>query len=1199
MPLALGSRFCGNCGHPVQVNLLPAEDSLAGEPKGGAIALDADSFLSDQILTSEQQNALMAQMQSLVSPALAQKMRHSAFELQGERRDVTVLFLDVMSFTRAASELDGEDIYLIVDEAMKLMVQVIYKYEGTIDKFTGEGLMALFGAPVAHEDDAERAVRAALEIQTALQPLHRRLYEEHNVELLARVGINRGGVIAGQLGSDLHMEYTVIGDTANLAARLEHAARPGQILVSAEVQQQTLPIFRYRGVPALILKGYDRPVPAFEPMGIRNLPGRIRGIPGIQASMVGRVDELRRLHELWAEVQRTGKSRIVLISGEAGLGKSRLVAEFRQAIAHASQSVFEGSCLAYTRANPFWGIASLLRDILHIGDADNQAEQREKLYGYIHRFELTQQRIIPYLHNLLGMEQPTPALQEQMRSIDATMLRRQTHTSVRLLLQAEARLSPIVVVLEDIHWIDPASAELLVYLINSLADSPILLLCNSREYERQTTVEPILRAMHKHPDRFSDIQLSRLSEGESHELLAGIFASVNDDSRLVRQSIVDRAEGIPFYMEEIVRMLLDRNLLQFRHGRFVPAPDCMVEMANLPGTLKSLILARFDTLNPEERLLLRHAAVIGRSFPVKLLLHLGNSEPSALEAQLQTLVQRLFLSEEYLYNEKGYVFRHALIQEAVYSTLLHRDRKPLHGLVSEVVQEGGFFADDERPEILAYHLGRSEEPIRAVPHLVAAAEIAQRRSAHETALQHYKQGLTLLEGSNSLTTSPYRDSFFRLSIGLGQTLKLLGAYADASHRLAETVQILSSQTLLTETERIYLIEALRELADVRQREGNLGKALRHMEDAIAHWRKLNQETPDILWYGLQDRLAWIRFRQGNLDEAAEMAARIIDAVESQGLTATALLASLYNTLGGVFYQKRATSDAVGYVERSLRLHDSLGYAWGKAIAATNLGLLHYVTGMWGKAEEWYTWAVNVCRENGFVAERAVNLRNLGLLYISQGEHAKGAESYRAALQIAQQIGDNLGAGCCHMGLALHALCTGHSDQAAEHLHQAEAGAAAFGEDNLVQLQLLQAQLAHSYHSLDEAIDLADQALKLAISADLAEEQMEAERIYGVLLSAAGRQEDAETHLLTSVEHCRRRFDPYRLGRALYELASHYWFVAQQTPGRRPLSTCASTALEEATTLLRGVGARHDLWLAESLLLDIQRHPTSFRQPRAV
>lgn len=1197
MPVLPGSRFCGNCGHSLEIDDRQRQDTV-GHSRGASDDVSPfDSLFSDfsdQMLTTEQQNALMARVQSLVSPALAQKMRTSAFELQGERRDVTVLFLDVMSFTRSAGGLDSEDIYLIVDEAMKLVVQVVHRYEGTIDKFTGEGLMALFGAPVAHEDDAERAVRAALDIQTVLQPLHRRLYEEHNVELLARVGINRGGVIAGQLGSNLHMEYTVIGDTANLAARLQQAARPGQILVSAEVQQQTLPIFRYRAVPPLTLKGYDGTIPAFEPMGIRNLPGRVRGIPGIHASMVGRVAELQQLHGLWAEVQRTGKSRIALISGEAGLGKSRLVAEFRESIAHANQSVFEGSCLAYTRSNPFWGIASLLRDILHIEDADSQTEQQEKLYGYIHRFQLTQQRIIPYLVNLLGMEQPTPALQEQMRSIDATMLRRQTHTSVRLLLQAEARLSPIVVVLEDIHWIDPASAELLVYLINSLIDSPILLLCNSREYERQTTVEPILRAMHKHPNRFTDIQLSRLSEGESHELLAGIFASVDDSSLLVRQSIVERAEGIPFYMEEIVRMLMDRELLQFRDGRLLPAPNCVAEMANLPGTLKSLILARFDTLDGEERLLLRHAAVIGRSFPVKLLLHLGNSEPAALEARLRMLVQRLFLSEEHLHNENGFVFRHALIQEAVYSTLLNRDRKPLHGLVSEVIEEGGYFAEDERPEILAYHLGRSEEPIRAVPHLVAAAEIAQQRSAHETALQHYKQGLKLLESSNSAAAAAYRDSFFRLSIGLGQTLKLLGAYADASHRLAETVQILTSQQLSAQTERIYLIEALRELADVRQREGNLGKALLHIEDAIAHWRKLNQPTSDLLWYGLQDRLAWIRFRQGNLDEAAEMATNVIYSVETQSLPATALLASLYNTLGGVYYQKRATSDAVGYVERSLRLHDSLGYAWGKAIAATNLGLLHYVTGMWGKAEEWYTWAVNVCRENGFVAERAVNLRNLGLLYISQGEHAKGAESYWAALQIARQIGDSLGAGCCHMGLALHALRTGQSAQAEEHLQQAQAGADAFGEDNLVQLHLLQARFAHSRHCLDEAIEVAGQALKLAISADLAEEQMEAERIYGVLLSAAGRQEEAEKHLRTSVELCRRRFDPYRLGQALYELASHYWFFAQESPSRRSLSACASTALEEATTLLRGVGAGHDLRLAESLLLDIQRHPAGYR-----
>ncbi len=294
-------------------------------------------------------------------PPWPKRCAAGAAEVQGERREVTVIFLDIINFTSISHHLDSEEIYLIIDEAMRLLVQMIYQYEGTVDKFTGDGLMALFGTPIAHENDPERAIRAALDMQAALQPLQDRVQKEHAFRLQTRIGINTGLVVAGKLGNDLHMEYTVIGDTVNLASRLESAAEPDTILVSFDTYQRTHPLFKYEVLPPMNLKGMPNAVPVYRPVALRKIPGKVRGLPGMQVPMIGRSKELDQFYLAWQRLLETRNNQFVLITGEAGLGKSRLVAEFRQRLDHAAVNIYEGSCVAYARSTPFWVIASLIR----------------------------------------------------------------------------------------------------------------------------------------------------------------------------------------------------------------------------------------------------------------------------------------------------------------------------------------------------------------------------------------------------------------------------------------------------------------------------------------------------------------------------------------------------------------------------------------------------------------------------------------------------------------------------------------------------------------------------------------------------------------------------------------------------------------------------------------------------------------------
>jgi class 3 adenylate cyclase len=287
----------------------------------------------------------------------------------GERREVTVLFLDVTNFTAASHQLDGEDVYLFIDEAMSLLVEVIHKYEGTVDKFTGDGLMALFGVPAAHENDPERAVRAALEMQSVLEPLQKRIRQGYGFDFQARIGLNTGTAIAGNLGNDFHQEYTVIGDTVNLASRLEVAAEPGTILISEATYQRTGPLFEFRTLPPFTVKGMPDPIRAYRPLKLLEKAGRVRGVAGLQVPMVGRTQDLSRLQQALEQVRQDGQRRMAVISGEAGLGKSRLSSEFQRSLAQSESQVYQGSCLDYARATPLSVVIDLLRNMLQLSGA--------------------------------------------------------------------------------------------------------------------------------------------------------------------------------------------------------------------------------------------------------------------------------------------------------------------------------------------------------------------------------------------------------------------------------------------------------------------------------------------------------------------------------------------------------------------------------------------------------------------------------------------------------------------------------------------------------------------------------------------------------------------------------------------------------------------------------------------------------------
>jgi class 3 adenylate cyclase len=1153
-PAPAGARFCGQCG----ARLPQLQPPLVGSPR-----------------REETQRRLRALMPS----ALADKVDAASADIFGERREVTVVFADIDNFTAYAHTMDSEDVFVIMDEAMHLFTEVIYEYEGTVDKFTGDGLMALFGAPVAHENDPERAVRAALQLHTVLRPLQERVRKENGFELRLRTGVNTGPVIAGQVGSDLHMEYTVIGDTVNLAQRLEAAAQLGTVLVSFTTYQRTRPVFEYRTLPPTTVKGVADPLRVYQPLGLQAKPGRVRGLPGLQVPIVGREDALANLRETWADICRDRACRIVSITGEAGLGKSRVVAEFRRSLSDADARVYQGSCLAYARSKPFWIMAELARDIAHVSEVDPESVQRQRLREHLDRLGIGDEAL-PYLLNVLQLQHTGPAIESPWRLLDAATLRQQTHLALRQFLLAEAHLTPTILVFEDLHWIDSASRDFLEYLITTTDDLPLMILLIARATADDTTLALLMADAEAHPRRLSRIPLQPLSSVEGRLLVDHLLQPMDETPADLKDAIATRAEGNPFYTEEIVRMLIDQGALTEAHGAWQMSSDAPVLLEEVPGTLKGLVLARFDNLPANLRRTAQRAAVLGRSFPVDLLAELEGMSAEATAARLAELEARGLFALTSFGEQQGCSFCHPLVQEAIYGTLLKRHRRELHEEVARAIESGGFWPAEERSDVLAHHFVRSAQRSRAIPYLISSAQSAMRRGAIETAIQQYRQALDLL------SEAPQRDDqeFFRVQIGLAEVHKFAGRFGEACQVLQDAIHDLRGGVERSPNLLPFLVSALRELGDTRHREGALDEAIGHLEDSLMTLgEKGRHEQPD-LWRSVMDRLAWVKFRQGSVDEALALATLATSGAAVPGGGDPVTLASLYNTLGGIAYQRNNLPQAIAHVEQSLALYESLGYSWGMANCFTNAGILQYLSGKWPEAASSFERSDSIRRKIGYMPGLAVNLKNLGLLRMAMGDHSRALRHLEDSLSISQSLRDDYGIVCAQIDLAHLAVVQGRLEAATALLKSARGLLDAAGQDEAIQARWLWALVQAGKGDLAAALNTAEAALEMARSAGVAEAETDCLRALGILRARAGQYETAAALLEASADLGRQRNDPYREGLALVELGA---VGERQSPTADASGTArraqAMESLQQAIDRFERLGAAYDLRKAQVIL----------------
>lgn len=542
-----------------------------------------------------------------------------------ERRPITVLFADIAGSTAIAERMDPEDWTELVDKAFERLNSTIERYDGTIARLMGDGVLAFFGAPIAHEDDPERAVRCGLDMARAIDELSAAQKSEEGRALRVRVGINSGPVVVGVVGTETANEYTAMGDTVNVAARMQGHARPGSVLVTAATHRFISPIVEALDVGMLELKGKTDAVHAYEITGLKAGAVATRGLTGMHVPMVGRDQQLSKLEDVF-RVVRAGQGRVVCVLGEPGLGKSRLLAEFKARATAGDEPIawVEGRCLSYGETIPYHLLVELVRSMIGVTATTDESQVAAALEARL-RDLLGDEWVEPYayLGHLLSLRL-APEVQSRVSLLETEAIKRYVSSLVTAMRAAGAR-GPAVVVCDDVHWADSASVDTLRQVLTSIAPLPVLFILSTRIERASQGWRLVAAARDIFGDALTEIRLEPLSLEDSRTLVSTLL-TIESLPVATRDAILAKAEGNPFFVEEVIRMLMDRGAI-VREGDHWVATDKAASI-DIPDTIHGLLLARIDRLSQESKRTLRVASVIGRQFGVTILERLLESKSS-------------------------------------------------------------------------------------------------------------------------------------------------------------------------------------------------------------------------------------------------------------------------------------------------------------------------------------------------------------------------------------------------------------------------------------------------------------------------------------------------------------------------------------------------------------------------------------------
>jgi len=751
-------KFCRKCGAKLSHIC----------PQCGSENLLSDDFCGEcghDLTTKVPTSINYSQPRSYTPKHLADKILAARTSMEGERKLVTVLFADVKGFTSISEKLDPEEVQTLIGECLIFLIEEIHRYEGTIAQFLGDGVMALFGAPIAHEDAPQRAMYASLAIRERLREYSEKL-KKQGIEFNMRIGINTGPVVVGRIGDDLTMEYTAMGDTVNLSSRMESTAKPGTVLVSENTYKMARDFFKFKSLGRVQIKGKEEPVEAYELLEPTEVATRIEAavVRGL-TKFVGRRREMEALKEAF-EKARSGAGQVIGIVGEAGVGKSRLLLEFRQMLPQGGYTYLQGRCLHYGGSMAYLPFIDILRFYFDIKEGDREYVVKKKMAEKTGQLDDKLKESLPSLHDILSLK----VEDEDYLKLDPPLKRVKLFESIRDLLVRESQNKPLVLAVEDLHWIDKTSEEFLGYLIGFLANTHILLLLLYRpEYTHQWGSKSY----------YSQVRVDQLPLPTSAELVQSILEQ-GEVAPELRDLILNKAAGNPLFMEEFTHNLLENGYVKRKNNQYVLARKA--NDIQVPDTIQGIITARMDRLEENLKRTMQVASVIGRDFAYRILQTITGMRDD-LKSYLINLQGLEFIYEKSLFPELEYIFKHALTQEVAYNSLLVKRRKEIHESIGKAIEELYKDRMEEFYEVLAHHYSRSDNLEKAYEYLVLSAIKAAYGYSFWEAYRFCKEAIHIL--NRGPQTQENKRKGIEIHLSMAQVMTALGYPEDPLEVLGE------------------------------------------------------------------------------------------------------------------------------------------------------------------------------------------------------------------------------------------------------------------------------------------------------------------------------------------------------------------------------------------------------------------------------
>ena len=1037
-----GIKFCGECGARLEKicpkcnSSNPPQFKFCGEC-GHNLTLPSEHIPKDLSFDEK-----LDKIQRYLPKGLTEKILSQRDRIEGERKQVTVMFCDMEGFTGLVEKLGPEEAYGIMDQVYEILIHKVHDYEGTVNEMTGDGIMALFGAPIALEDAPQRAIRSAYSIHQEMARLSDKMKREKQgiLPLKMRIGIHTGPVVVGTLGNDLRVEFKAVGDTVNLASRIEGLAEPGTTYVTEETFRLAEGLFRFEALVEKEVKGREEPVNVYRVIAPRTRRTRfdVSAERGLTA-FVGRGRELELLLD-GLERSKGGRGQAFSIVSEAGVGKSRLLYEFRKAVTNEDVTFLEGRCLSYSSAVAYHLHIDTLKANFDIHEGDGDFEIREKVKKGLKELRADDASTLPYLLELLAVKDsgidkiPMNPEVRKNRIIEAFK---------RIVLKG-SQIRPLILAYEDLHWVDRSSEELLKYVLESIPGARVLLIFTYRPEFIHTWGG---KSYH------SQVNLNRLSNRETLAMASHLLGTDRIDMDL-EELILEKAEGVPFFIEELIKSLKDLKVIEREDNRYRITKD--IKEVTIPSTIQDIIMARVDSLSEGFKSFLQTGSVVGREFNYDLIKMVTGLTEQELLSHLSVLKDSELLYERGIYPQSTYIFKHALTQEVTYNSLLLKRRKEIHEEIGRAIEALHPDGLEERYELLAYHYARSANTDKAVAYLDLANQKAIKLNALQEAKAYFDDSMALLDTLPE--TKENRQQRISLLVSQGEAFMLLlkiPEYYDLLTRFEPTASGLGNLELLgafygslghchfTFGHYDQAIETLTKAAELCEDAGkaeNAGHAYTYLawshvdrgdfervialKEDVLH--KIEQSF-NLRWY-VRGLCAASRAYSylGRWEEAEEESQKALSVAEE--FSDNSLISNVARDLSIAYTWKGDLGQAVEYGELAVQKAPT---PMDKAWAQRSLGWAWCRAGQPNRGIELLTAVLPMLRGGRFIAAEIVLMCFLGEGYFLAGEDDKARETLEEGLEIADRCGARYFVGFAHRLLGEIALKTNPS-QAAPH-----------------------------------------------------------------------------------------------------------------------------------------------------------------------